>query len=108
MSSAKESRSFTHPFPSAGQGTTVRAAIRDAEGKIRMGLAFVHHIILMGIFADSPARCKLSGHLSLNAFLGCMWCGFNGVYAQNGVRWAGYSDPVHIHSRVLQGEGVLK
>lgn len=78
----------------AGQGVTVNPMVRDkASGKVQRGPPFKHHIVLMGVYADSKVRIKLANTLSQAAYLGCGYCWMNGVYVDT-MRWAGYARPV--------------
>ena len=36
------------------------------------------HVIVTGIFADGPARDKLTMSLGHNALMGCYWCAMPG------------------------------
>lgn len=75
-------------------GVRVVPMVREkASGKVVRGPAYTHHIVLMGIYADSKARIKLANTLSQAAYLGCGYCWMNGVYVDT-MRFAGYAQPV--------------
>lgn len=61
--------------------------------RVVQGPGFQHHVVLMGIYADSKARIKLANTLSQSAYLGCGYCWLTGVYA-DAMRFAGYAAPV--------------
>ena len=42
------------------------------------GSAFEVNVVLMGVFADGPARDKMTLALGHNALLGCYWCAMPG------------------------------
>ena len=49
------------------------------------------HLFLDGVFADSPARAKLTRWLGHSAQLGCGWCRFQGQRFDGAMRFFGYA-----------------
>ena len=52
------------------------------------------YLFLDGVFADSPARAKLTMWMGHAAQLGCGWCRFHGQSRDHAVRFLGYVEPV--------------
>ena len=61
-----------------------------ADGTIKEETAH-KHLFLDGVFADSPARAKLTRWLGHSAQLGCGWCRFQGQTLEKATRFLGYS-----------------
>ena len=53
------------------------------------------YLFLDGVFADSPARAKLTRWLGHAAQLGCGWCRFHGQKLDKAMRFRGYVEPVN-------------
>lgn len=94
-------------FLYAGQqpGVSVKPAVRDPEtGKVTLGEAFQHLIMLAGVFADSPACAKLMYTVaSWTAFFVCPFCKLMGTACDNVVRYLGYAKPSPVTKGPDQG-----
>lgn len=62
---------------------------------------YLHRPFLLGVLADSPARCKLTRWNGVGAYIACGWCLFQGCqYPTSGGRggthiyYKGYKEPV--------------
>lgn len=78
----------------------------EVEGKVVARAAFLHNIILSGVYADSPARCKVGNFMgSASAYLACNWCWFSGtkVPSSKATVFLGYSRPHQITVGFRQG-----
>lgn len=57
------------------RGICVRPTIRGTDGEISEGAPFVHHPVLVGLIADSPAaKAVLQSSKSCQAYMSCWYC----------------------------------
>ena len=83
----------------------VAPTVRDHTTKeLQRGSAFIHLVVLQGIYADSPARVKLLNCASMNAYMGSFYCWMTGQHLHGSMRWAGYHEPVTIERGARQGD----
>lgn len=82
----------------ARHGVEVKAAETDPiTGEVTLGVAFIHMVMLAGIYADSPARAKLMYTVaSWTAFFVCPFCKLMGTVCDSVVRYLGYAKPAPV------------
>jgi hypothetical protein len=86
---------FSLPVEHRCQGLMVTPVLRQADGQCTLAGSFRLHLVLMGVFADSPARCKLMMSVPMSSsLLGCSRCCMNAVRVHNRQLWAGCSKAV--------------
>ncbi len=65
-----------------------------------------HHLVVIGVHADTPARAKLLKAVGATGYLACHWCGLSAVklpeYPNH--RYLGYSEPCCIKGGHLNGQ----
>ena len=94
-----------HCFCPAGIGVQVEPLVRDrSTKKLRWGKKFIHRVVLLGFYADSPARVKLLNCAAMNAYLGCFYCWMNGSWLHGFMRWAEYSEAVRLEKGLMVGQ----
>lgn len=75
----------------AGVGIEISPAGKDAQGgRLKK---FLHHVVVTGVYGDSPARVKMMKGLSHAAYMGCQFCLFNGEMQHRAMRFLGYAAP---------------
>ena len=74
--------------------------------KLQWGSKFIHRVVLLGVYADSPARVKLLNSASLSTYLGCFYCWMTGTQLHGSMRWAGYSQAARVERGFKEGEQV--
>lgn len=73
--------------------------VRDDAGNAVPAQQFRHHVVVISVHADSPARQKLLKAVGHAAYLGCFFCCINGE-RHGAMRFLGYAAPVHVNKGV--------